>query len=190
VGERRVDFVLSGAAMWPLLAFLAAAADGPARGELEHAIGLPPDRAMACANDVIEVVNRAAGAHGAIGLWVHRDLPLRTAWASELSADIVGRLRGELMEDRAMLDAWVKEHTIGIHDRLPVRLERLPLPLRAETLVLLAACLAIRTHWTTPFRDLELPFRPSSGPWVGLSSHALDGTFEDLDRLQAIDLPR
>jgi len=180
VGESRADFVLSGAAVWPLLAFLAAAADGPARGELEQAAGIPADRALACANDVIEVVDRAAGAHGAIGLWVHHDLPLRMAWASELSADIVGRLRGEPMEDQATLDAWVRKHTLGILDRLPIQLE-------AKTALLLAACLAIRTHWATPFEDSGLPLRPSSGPWVGLSPHGLGGTFEDLDRVGIVD---
>lgn len=42
-GRHRGDFVLSGAAVWPLLAALAAGAEGDARDELEHASGVPAE---------------------------------------------------------------------------------------------------------------------------------------------------
>jgi serine protease inhibitor len=173
---------MSGAAVWPLLAVLAAAAEGPARGEFEHAVGLPADCALADAHDVVGVIARAVGAHGAIGLWVREDVPLRTAWSSALPSDVQGRLRGAPDQDQATLDAWVKEHTLGILDCLPVQLD-------TETLIVLAACLAIRTRWQTPFEYSGFPHPPSVGAWAGLLPHTLFGTFEDLDRVGVLDTP-
>lgn len=180
VGGRREDFTLSGAAVWPLLAALAAGAEGPARAELEHAVGLPADRALAAAADVVGVIEHAAAAHGALGLWVREDVPLRTAWASALPAHTYGRLSGAPDQDRTALDAWVKEHTLGVLDGLPVQIDD-------ETLLLLAACLAIRTRWQTPFKDSDVPWPSESGPWAGRFLHKLFATFEDLDRVAVLD---
>ena len=150
VGTDRTDFTVSGAAVWPLLAALAAGAEDPARGELEQAVGLPANDALATAADVVAVIDHAAAAHGAIGLWFREDVPLRMAWASALPAHTRGRLCGAPDQAQAALDAWVKEHTLGILDSLPVRIDR-------ETLLLLAACLAIRTRWETPFEGSDFP---------------------------------
>ena len=40
------NFVLSGAAVWPLLAVLALGSEGAVREELEGALGLPADAAL------------------------------------------------------------------------------------------------------------------------------------------------
>lgn len=171
---------MSGAAVWPLLAALAAGAEGPARRELEHAVGLPAERALAAAAEVVGVIDHAVASHGAIGLWVREDVPLRMAWASALPAHTRGRLRGAPDQDQAALDAWVREHTLGILDGLPVRID-------SETLLVLAACLAIRTRWQTPFEDSGFPWRCGSGPWAGRSLHGLFATFDDLDRVAVLD---
>jgi len=180
VGTRREDFTLSGAAVWPLLAALAAGAEGPARGELEQAVGLSADCALAAAADVVGLIDHAAAAHGAIGLWVRDDVPLRMPWVSALPAHTRQRLRGTPDDDQFALDAWVKEHTLSIVDRFPVQIDD-------WTLIVLAACLAIRTPWQTPFTESGFPWRPESGPWAGRSLQGLFATFEDLDSVAVLD---
>ncbi len=179
-GRHRGDFAVSGAAVWPLLAALAGGAAGKARAELEHAIGMPVDGAMAGAGDVIAAIDRAAGARGAIGLWVRENFPLRADWASALPASARGLLLGPPEQDQAILDAWVKERTLGILDRLPTRIDD-------ATLLVLAGCLAIRTRWETPFETCDSPDPVPAGPWAGRILHALTASFEDLDRITVLD---
>ncbi len=179
-GRRRGDFALSGAAVWPLLAALAAGAAGEARAELERAIGMPAEDAMRAASDVIAAINRAGGAHAAIGLWVRETCPLRADWVEALPANTRGVLRGPPDVDQAALDAWVKERTLGILDRLPTHLDD-------TTLLVLAACLAIRTRWETPFVTSHSPRPVPAGPWAGRMLHELWARFEDLERITVLD---
>src|SRR5262245_48907 len=72
----------SGACVWPLLAYLAAGADGAARNELEGAIGLPAPEALAAASAVIETVDRTRGASAAVGIWIADDVVLDQSWLS------------------------------------------------------------------------------------------------------------
>src|SRR5262249_7779877 len=104
VGMCRGGFTVSGAAVWPLLAALAAGAGSRARAELEQAVGLPGNRAMAASADVIGVIEHATAAHGAIGLWIREDIPLQPAWACALPANIRGHLSGTPAQDRVALD--------------------------------------------------------------------------------------
>ncbi|MEU1544144.1 hypothetical protein [Nocardia sp. NPDC005745] len=61
-GER--DFVVSGAGVWPLLALLASAADGPARDELSTAIGVPAANAREEALRLLHDLQRGRGVGG------------------------------------------------------------------------------------------------------------------------------
>jgi serine protease inhibitor len=179
-GRRRGDFALSGAAVWPLLAALAAGAAGEARAELERAIGMPAEDAMRASSDVIATIDRAGGAHAAIGLWVRESFPLRADWAEALPANTQGRLHGPSDGDQAALDTWVKERTMGILDRLPTQIDD-------NTVLVLAACLAIRTRWATPFVTSNSPRPVPAGPWAGRMLHELWARFEDLDRITVLD---
>jgi len=181
-GGRRGQLVVSGAAVWPLLAALAAGAEGRAREELERAVGMPADGALAAMGDVLGVIDRGAGTHGAIGLWVREDVPLRTGWSTALPAGIRGVLSRTPERDQAALDAWVRERTLGILNRLPVQVE-------STTLLLLAACLAIRTTWATPFESSGLPRSFLSGPWKHRLVADLHASFEDLARVTVFDTP-
>ncbi len=181
-GAKGGQFVISGAAVWPLLAALANGAEGRAREELERAVGLPADGALAAIGDVFAAIDRGAGAHGAIGLWVRADVPLRREWSPALRAGTCGVLSGSPERDQAVLDAWVKEQTLGILDRLPAQLG-------PTTLLLLAACLAIRTTWSTPFEDHGFPRPFASGPWKNRLASQLFASFEDLDRVTVFATP-
>ncbi|MEU2546225.1 hypothetical protein ABZ618_12455 [Streptomyces roseolus] len=76
--------VLSAAAVWPLLAFLAEGAAGPARAELEDAVGMPADRAAEAARGLLGALGRIRGSSAAIGLWARPGLPLRERWVAGL----------------------------------------------------------------------------------------------------------
>lgn len=179
-GRHRGDFALSGAAVWPLLAALAAGAEGDARDELERASGVPAEGALAAAVEVIGGIDRAAGAQAAIGLWLRDGISLRPAWTSALPESTRGLLRGPPEQDQAALDAWVKDRTLGILDRLPGRIDE-------QTLLLLAACLAIRTDWQTGFMSSSVPRVTPSGPWAGRLLYRLSAKFTDLDRVTIVD---
>jgi serpin (serine protease inhibitor) len=179
-GRDRGDFALSGAAVWPLLAALAAGAEGDARDELEHASGVSADGALAAAVEVIGGIDRAGGAHAAIGLWLREGIPLRSDWTAALPESTRGLLHGPPEQDQATLDGWVRERTLGILDRLPGRIDE-------RTLLLLVACLVIRADWQTRFMSSSIPWEVPSGPWAGRLLYRLSARFYDLDRVTLVD---
>ncbi|GAA2375018.1 hypothetical protein Cme02nite_04430 [Catellatospora methionotrophica] len=160
---------VSGAGVWPLLAYLAPAADGDGRDELAEAVGLPPDAAAAGAAALVELLRTAPGLRAAIGAWVHPRLDLRDSWRDSLPPGTVGTLGGQ-----AALDAWVREQTGGLLDRMPLRID-------PETLLVLASALVARTRWQEPFTDGVL--RPDEGPWSGQHLAGLHRTTRKLDML-------
>jgi serine protease inhibitor len=147
------DFVVSGCGVWPLLGLLATAADGPARGELAAAVGLPAAAAQAAALDLLGMLGDAKSLAGALGIWVRRDIELRDAWVRSLPAGTVEQLTGQ-----TALDSWAAGHTAGLIDRFPVHVT-------ADTALLLATAVVARTAWVDPFHDDVL--EPESGSWQG-----------------------
>jgi serine protease inhibitor len=182
-GGRGGQLVLSGAAVWPLLAALAAGAEGQARKELGRALGIPAASALAAMRDVLGAIDRGTGVHPALGLWLSKDVHLHSAWSAALPANIRGVLSGRPKRDQAALDAWVYKHTLGILDRLPVQLE-------SNTYLVLVACLAIRTTWDTRFTDGHgVPRSFASGPWKDRLVTGLQAESEDLTRIAVFDTP-
>ena len=133
------DFVLSGAGLWPLLALLASAADEEARAELAEALGRPADTAQREALELIDVLRTGVSTTAALGLWTRKDIPLHEEWASGLPEGVVGTLT-----DQAALDQWASDETDGLIDRFP-------LELTPDILVVLASALAARVKWRKPF---------------------------------------
>lgn len=179
-GVQGREFVISGAAVWPLLAALAGGAEGRAREELECAIGVPAEGALAAMTDLLVAIDRAEGARGAIGLWVREDVPLRDAWRAALRAGTCETLGDNTERDQAKLDAWVRKGTRGV-------LTRMPAPLGPSTLLMLIACMAIRTRWSTPFEIFDFPGSFVSGPWKHRLVVALYASFLDLDLATVFD---
>ena len=142
------NFVLSGAGLWPLLALLASAAEGPARDELAAAAGTTSQRD---ALDVLAVLDGAGAASAALGLWVRDGLPLNQEWIRGLPAGTVARLSGQ-----SALDAWASKHTKGL-------IERFPLQVQPEDVLILATALAAKTLWRNKFNPSgSLLYRTSS----------------------------
>ncbi|GAB4055233.1 serpin family protein [Catellatospora paridis] len=166
---------VSGAGVWPLLAYLAPAAGGDGRDELTSAVGLSADEAAAGAAALVELLQSTPGLRAAIGAWVHPELKLRPQWSDSLPPGAVG-----VLGEQAVLDAWVREQTDGLLDRMPLTID-------PETLLVLASALVARTRWIEPFADGML--RPEAGPWSGRRLAGLHRTTADRDLLAVYETP-
>jgi hypothetical protein len=116
--------VLSGAGVYPLLALLAGAAEGPAAEELRAVAAQP--------------LELPASVRAAVGLWARADVPLTPRWR-ELVA-------GVLTDDRGPLDRWASERTGGLIPAMPIQV-------KDETRLVLAGALAVDEPWVDPFWD-------------------------------------
>ncbi|MFD8073935.1 serpin family protein [Streptomyces sp. NPDC059718] len=138
--------VLSAAGVWPLLALLAAGAAGPARTELEQALGTDATTAAGSSGRLLARLDAMDGVDTAVGLWTRASLPLAPGWLSLLPAGTHGHFSGDTETDRKTLDTWAADRTHGMVPRMPVAVDR-------STLLLLANALALRTDWAEPFQD-------------------------------------
>ena len=75
----------------------------------------------------------------------------------------LGRLPREVgvgeLPSQAGADEWVAEHTLGLIDRFPIELD-------AETLMVLVSALATRVSWAEPFALVPSTELGGSGPWA------------------------
>ncbi|WP_431971688.1 serpin family protein [Nocardia sp. bgisy134] len=167
------DFVVSGAGLWPLLALLAGAASGPARTELEAAIGLPAEAAHDAALELTRIMTESDDVSAVLGAWFAETLPLRREWTDTMPPDTIGRLTGQ-----DALDAWAARGTGGL-------IERFPLCLTPDTLVVLATALVAKTQWRESFDETVLC--PESGPWRGIRGRGLARSTGDLTAVALLD---
>jgi serine protease inhibitor len=172
--------VFSAAGVWPLLAFLADGADGPARRELADAVRMPAGESAAAARELLAAMGSMRGLDSALGLWTKRTLEPRERWEAGLPAGARGVLTGDRAADKVALDAWAAKGTGGL-------IEEMPVVLQDDTEFLLASALVLRTEWLRPF--WEWPLTPQAGPW---SERTLVGLRRDsalLDRVGVADTP-
>jgi len=133
------DFALSGAGLWPLLALLASAADEEAGSELATALGRPAESGQQDALELIEILRGGVSTTAALGVWTREGVALDERWAAGLPEGVVGALT-----DQAALDRWASEQTDGL-------IEKFPLEVTPEILLILASALAARVKWRNPF---------------------------------------
>ncbi|MBR7836157.1 hypothetical protein KDL01_22965 [Actinospica durhamensis] len=159
IGSRTDDesSIFCAPSAWPLLALLAHAADGPGRKELEHAVGLPAADARTAALEILTSLREMTAIRSALGVWATEQCLLDPMWISGLPLGTVGRLAGDPALDAPVLDEWVRQHTGGLIEKMPVEVDD-------ETLLVLAAAMSVRTTWIRPFTD----FGPSRGPGDGV----------------------
>ncbi len=163
--------VLTAAGVWPLLALLAGPSAGPARTELAEALGTDAERAPAEGRSLLAALDAADGVGAAAALWARRTLALRPEWRDGLAPGTLGELTGAAAADQEALDAWARRHTDGMVERMPVEVT-------PDLLLVLASALLVRTTWTEPFG--EYPLRLTEGPWAGREVTALSrSTAED-----------
>ncbi|GAA4236907.1 hypothetical protein GCM10022254_47630 [Actinomadura meridiana] len=170
--------VLSGAGVWPLLAFLAAAAREPGRAELQRAIGIDAAGADRQARVAVSLLRTAATA-AALGVWTHAGLAVEPWWQKIVPTEARGELSGEPAADQSRLDEWVQRNTAD-------RLTRMPVQVRPDTALVLATALTIDTKWREPFQDV--PLKPAEGPWAGRAKDVagLTHTSPDVTRLALV----
>lgn len=148
---RGADFVCSPAGLWLALAAVAAGARGATAAELRALLGTA-DREAAPA--VTEVARTLAGT-GALGVAtrVWSRVPVLPAYQEALPD-----IRFDPM-DPAAVDAWVREATGGL-------IERLPSAITDATLLALVNVLALKARWEDPFegvRTRNLLFTDAAG---------------------------
>ncbi|MFJ8688894.1 hypothetical protein [Micromonospora wenchangensis] len=138
LGDRH--HVASPLGAWLLLALAAPAATGAQRAELAEVLGVDGAVAAQAAAALLDRPHPLVPS--ATAVW-HRPGtdPARLAgwWDGLPRSTATGPL-----PDRAGLDAWAREHTLGLVDRFP-------LTVSPRVLLALASALATRISWATPF---------------------------------------
>ncbi|MGE7387211.1 serpin family protein [Streptomyces sp. NPDC004126] len=175
--------VFTAAGVWPLLALLADGAGGPARAELEEALGISAGDAAGAARELLAALAGVRGLRAATGLWAGADLPLEPAWLTALPEGTRGTLTGDPDADGKTLDAWASERTDGLVERMPVALPQGPDAVR----LVLASALALRLKWIQPFE--EWPQTVHEGHWAGRDLVMLYRTTSLLDRVKVAHGP-
>ncbi|MER5479305.1 serpin family protein [Streptomyces sp. NPDC002734] len=170
----------SAVGVWPLLAFLADGADGRAREELTGAVGLDASEAAGAARGLLSALEAEPALRFALRLWTRRTLEVRASWLERLAPGTHGVLTGDPRADAAALDAWAAGRTGGGIDRMPV-------PVREDTEMVLATALTVGTEWHRPFVPGHLC--PETGPWRDLELPALYRSTAVPDRLVLADTP-
>ncbi|KOU22682.1 serpin family protein [Streptomyces sp. WM6368] len=172
--------VMAAAGVWPLLALLADGAAGPARAELEEALGIPPEGAAAAARELLAALAGVRGLKAATGLWTEAGLPLEEDWSAKLPAGARGRLTGDPGTDAEALDAWASDRTGGLIEHMPVSLDK-------GSLLVLASALTLRLRWIQPFE--EAYGEPCAGPWADRPVRMLRRRTSLLDRVRVAHGP-
>lgn len=137
--------VLAGAGVWPLLAILAASADGKARTELERAIGIPAADGFRAARTLLDVMVASTATRAAVGAWFDARVGIYPQWGQAVPAGTFGGLLKD-GSDQARLDAWASQQTEGLIPRMPINI-------KPDTLLVLASALLVRTKWLQPFDE-------------------------------------
>ncbi|WP_035856775.1 hypothetical protein [Cryptosporangium arvum] len=139
---------------WLVLALAAPAATGHVRRSLESVLGEPADAAAARAGELLEHPHPAVAS--AAALWTREDVrtPTLRAWEDGLSAAVE---RGAVPSPEGA-DHWAADRTRGL-------IERFPLTVGPETLLVLASALATDVSWRVPFTTA--PAASLGGPWGG-----------------------
>ncbi|MEU8626284.1 serpin family protein [Streptomyces sp. NPDC048669] len=145
------SFVCSPAGLWLALAVVAAGARGETADELRAVLGVAERQAA----DAVTAGARELAATDALGVatrvWTR--VPVHREYREAL-ADI-----GFGPMDATGVDAWVREATGGL-------IERLPLDISEEMLLVLVNVLALKARWDEPFEPeatRDLPFTDAAG---------------------------
>jgi hypothetical protein len=142
---------------WLLLALIAPASSGTDRQRLAAILGCDPELARQRAGELLAAPHPAIGS--AAALWTAgraRNDPHVQEWQRDLPAEVS---RGPL-PGQAELDAWAREHTFGLIDRFPVEVT-------PDVVLILATALATKVSWQTPFGLAPASALGEGSPWAG-----------------------
>jgi hypothetical protein len=147
---------------WLLLALCGTAGSGRTREELADVLGVDVDTAAGVVAALLGHPHPLVGS--AAGVW-NRPMGDPAALAGWLSGLPEPVQTGDL-PDQDALDAWASAHTLGL-------IERFPLQVTAETVMMLASALATRISWDTPFDLVPAGELGPGSVWAGQVRSAL-----------------
>jgi hypothetical protein len=159
--------VVSPLGAWLVLALAGPAAEDPGtRSRLEEALGMPVADAARVAGALLDAPHPAVAA--AVGLWWREDAVTDrlTAYADGLPRGATREPLGDPTIGQARLDAWARAHSLGL-------IERFPIELREDLLLVLASALATRVRWRQLFDLVPSAELRSGGPFADAVSTAL-----------------
>lgn len=160
VGE--CHHVASPLGAWLLLALCGPASSGAARTGLAEVLGLDVEQAAAAAGRLLSAPHPLVAA--AAGVWRRDGVQAEalSRWLASLPATVdTGALT-----DQAALDDWARRTTLGLIDRFPVELTD-------ETLLMLGTALATKISWAQPFDVAPASALGPHSPWAGTLSRVL-----------------
>ncbi len=170
----------SAPSLWPLLALLADPAAGPAREELEEAIGVRAESAVRMVHELLDAFAGIRGTHTALGFWTSEGLPLHPEWTLRLPSGLTGVLDADPAVSQERLDAWAAEHTDGLINSMPTKIDE-------TTRLVLAGAQLVRTRWLRPFTETLM--WAHEGPWRDRPLVGLYRSSSLLDRLSVVETP-
>jgi hypothetical protein len=139
---------------WLLLALVARAATPGHDQDLTEALGMDPREAADVADALLKQPHSMVRAASAVWYDPGTDVTgLAGWWAALPPATTFGPLPG-----RAQLDRWVREHSLGLIDSLPVTSSR--------AMVTLASVLATKVSWREPFAVAPAADLGRDTPWA------------------------
>lgn len=153
VGDRH--HVASPIGAWLLLALCGPAATGPARDELAEVLGADVTSAAAAARALLEAPHPLVPS--ATAVWNRPGVEKRAL--KEWLGTLPGSTETGSLPDQARLDAWAREHTLGLIDEFPVAV-------RPETVTLLASALATKVSWEFPFEVAPAAALGADSAWA------------------------
>ncbi|MDG4809694.1 hypothetical protein O7634_23330 [Micromonospora sp. WMMD1120] len=148
---------------WLLLAVVATTAGGdPAAEELSHALGVDLADAAEVARTLLDAPHPLVAS--ATALW--RRAGAGTDGTASWRATLPSTTDVGVLPDQAGLDAWAREHSLGL-------IESFPLRLGPDVVLALASALATRVSWATPFDVTDARAFGDGSPWRGRLRQAL-----------------
>ena len=147
---------------WLLLALAAPASSGADRDKLTDVLGCDADSAARYAADLLEHPHPVVGSAAAV--WTLAGMRLREhfeRWRDALPSAVA---RGDLPA-QAELNAWAREHTLGLIDRFPLDSE--------GAWLVLASALATRVSWQRPFTLAPASELGGASAWSGTLQRVL-----------------
>jgi hypothetical protein len=146
-----------------LLALAGPASQGAERAALTEVLGCPVADAAAAADDLLSRPHPLVPAAAAV--WTMSGAPLGAdfgRWQASLPAAVS---TGEL-PDQAGLDAWARQHTLGLIERFPLRWD-------PALYLVLTTALATKISWAVPFDLAPAELLGPDSRWAGTLSTVL-----------------
>ncbi len=153
---------------WLLLALAGPASSGRLRAELTEVLGADVESAAAAATALLGNPHPLVASAAAVWQRPGVSSQALAGWLAGLPPAVQ---TGEL-PSQSMVDGWARERTLGLIDRFP-------LELTPQVLLVLASALATKVSWATPFDRVPADRLGPASAWAGRLSWVLRSPGDD-----------